>query len=114
MASTQEEEAEKESGSSQARRPGITVAPMVLALGAAIVLMAGFAGGYLVATNVGPEHGGLPGPPPQAVSPMGQELSGLAERLQRDPNDVPALLQLAHVHLDQGQIEPAKAMYERV
>jgi tetratricopeptide (TPR) repeat protein len=45
---------------------------------------------------------------------LGQELGGLAERLQRDPNDVPALLRLAHVHLDQGQVDPARAMYQRV
>ena len=97
-----------------ARRPGITVAPTVLALGAAIVLMLGFAGGYLVATNVGPERGPAPGPPPQAASPLGQELSGLAERLQRDPNDVQALLRLAHVHLDRAQVDPARAMYQRI
>jgi len=97
-----------------ARRPGITVAPTVLALGAAIVLMLGFAGGYLVATNVGPERGPAPGPPPQAASPLSQEMAGIAERLQRDPNDVQALLRLAHVHLDRGQVEPARGMYQRV
>jgi mono/diheme cytochrome c family protein len=85
-----------------------------LALGAGIVLMVGFAGGYLVATNVGPERGAPPPPPPQAASPSDQELAGLAERLQRDPNDVQALLRLAHLHLDRGQVDPARAMYHRV
>ncbi len=97
-----------------ARRPGITVAPTVLALGVGIVLMVGFAGGYLVATNVGPERGPATGPPPQAASPLDQGLAGLAERLQRDPNDVQALLRLAHVHLDRGQVDPARAMYQRI
>ncbi len=96
------------------RRPGITVAPTVIALGAAIVLMIGFAGGYLVAVNVGPERGPAPAPAPQAATEMGQELAALGGRLQRNPNDVQALLRLAHVHLEQSQSDAAKAMYERV
>lgn len=95
-----------------ARRPGVNLPPIVLALGGAVVLMIGFAGGYIVATNVGPDRG--PGEP-QASSPqISPELAILGERLQRDPNDTQVLLRLAHVHLDQGQNDVARAMYERV
>ncbi len=90
----------------------MTVPPLVLALGAAIFLMLGFAGGYMVAMNVGPERGGQASAP-EAPPQMNPELAVLGERLRRDPNDVQALLRLAHVHLDQGQTDAARAMYER-
>ncbi len=102
-----------DAGQSPPKGPGVTASPIVLALGAAIFLMLGFAGGYMVAMNVGPERSGqvsAPEAPPQ----MNPELAVLGERLRRDPNDVQALLRLAHVHLEQGQTEPARAMYERV
>ncbi len=104
----------KEAQAPPVRRPGVTVAPTVLALGAAAVLMLGFAGGYIVATNVGPDRGAgqAAGPGPQTQ--INPELAILGERLKRDPNDVEALLRLAHVHLDQGQNDAAKAMYQRV
>ena len=104
----------RETQAPPSRPPGLTVAPTVLALGAAVVLMVGFAGGYLVATSVGPDRGAgqAAGPTPQ--SQINPELAILGERLQRNPNDLEALLRLAHVHLDQGQNDAAKAMYQRV
>ena len=96
-----------------ARRPGVTVPPLVLALGAAIFLMLGFAGGYMVAVNVGPDRGAQV-PAPEASAQINPELAVLGERLRQNPNDVQALLRLAHVHLEQGQNDAARAMYEKV
>jgi cytochrome c-type biogenesis protein CcmH/NrfG/cytochrome c551/c552 len=96
-----------------ARRPGVTVPPIVLALGAAIFLMLGFAGGYMVAVNVGPDRGAQ-APAPEASAQINPELAMLGERLRQNPNDVQALLRLAHVHLEQGQNDAARAMYQKV
>lgn len=95
------------------RRPGVSLPPIVLALGAAVTLMVGFAGGYMVATNVGPERGAQ-APVPDAGAQINPELAVLGERLRQNPNDVQALLRLAHVHLEQGQNDAARAMYQRV
>ncbi|HYB74965.1 MAG TPA: tetratricopeptide repeat protein [Candidatus Sulfotelmatobacter sp.] len=96
-----------------ARRPGVTVPPLLLALGAAIFLMVGFAGGYMVAVNVGPERGAQ-APAPEASAQVNPELVVLGERLRQNPNDVQALLRLAHLHLDQGQNDVARGMYQHV
>ncbi len=113
MASTAGKGETGDAGQPPPKRAGVTVSPVVLALGAAIFLMLGFAGGYMVAVNVGPERGGQASAP-EAPPQMNPELAVLGERLRRDPNDVQALLRLAHVHLEQGQNDPARAMYERV
>ena len=97
----------------QVRRPGVSVPPVVLALGAALFLMLGFAGGYMVALNVGPERAAQ-APPPEAAAQINPELAVLGERLRENPNDVQALLRLAHVLLERGQNDAARAMYQRV
>jgi cytochrome c-type biogenesis protein CcmH/NrfG len=98
------------------KRPGVTLPPVALFLGAAVFLVLGFAGGYIVATNMmGTERAA--GPAAENAAPASEvpgEMAALGERLKRDPNDVQAILRVAHIHLEQGQSEVAKSLYDRV
>lgn len=73
----------------------------------AVALAAGVLGGVVVY-----RFGG--GRPPGVGQPLSPEGAALQARLRADPNDLPALLRLAHIHLDQGHHGPALDMYRRV
>jgi len=72
-----------------------------------IALVIGISGGYLVYRAMGPTNvtvagsGSDPGAPWRA-------------RLLQNPKDVEALLALAHVQLDQQQLDSAESLYQRV
>jgi len=73
----------------------------------AIVLTIGISGGYLVYRAVGPTN-----------APVGESESDPAApwraRLLQNPKDVEALLRLAHMQLDQQQLDSAESLYQQV
>jgi cytochrome c-type biogenesis protein CcmH/NrfG len=78
----------------------------VLAL-AAIVLVIGASGGYLIFRFAGSDG--------QAVGRMVTDPSTpWRARLLKNPQDVEALLGLAHLHLDAQQLDEAEALYRQV
>jgi len=71
------------------------------------VTLVGVSGGYLVYRIMGPGEGEL------AASRMDPGARWRA-RLLQNPTDVEALLALAHVHLDQQQLDAAESLYKQV
>lgn len=69
-----------------------------------IALVIGISGGYLVYRAAGPTTGGAAADP--AATFRG--------RLQQNPQDVNALLGLAHIQLDQQQLDSAESLYRQV
>lgn len=90
--------------STLAARPRPSAAQLVALV--AIALVIGLSGGYLVFRFSG--AGGTPavgGADPARV---------WRERVSRDPQDVEALLALAHIHLDRQEPDAAEPLYQRV
>lgn len=79
--------------------------------GVTILLALALAAGLLGGVAVYRFWGGRPSGVGQPLSPAG---AALQARLQADPNDLSALLRLAHIHLDQGHHGPALDLYRRV
>jgi Tfp pilus assembly protein PilF len=72
-----------------------------------VVLAIGVAGGYLAARLAGPTGAGSGG--------GGRDPGAVwRARLLRDPQDVEALLGLAHVHLDAQRLDDAEPLYRQV
>jgi tetratricopeptide (TPR) repeat protein len=72
----------------------------------AVVLVIGVSAGYLVVRFAG-------GAPAQGVASADPAAPWRA-RLAQDPGDLAAMLGLAHVHLDQQQLDEAERLYGRV
>jgi len=73
----------------------------------AIVLVIGISGGYLAFR--------LAGPSAPATDQAGQDpTTPLRARLLQNPQDVEALLGLAHIHLDRERLDDAEAIYRQV
>lgn len=71
-----------------------------------IVLAIGVSGGYLASRFAGPSGAALGG---------GRDPgAGWRARLLQDPQDVEALLGLAHVHLDEQRLDDAESLYRQV
>lgn len=73
----------------------------------AVALVIGVSAGYLVVRFTG--TGAAP-PPAGTTDPA----APWRARLLQNPNDVEALLRVAHVHLDQQQLEDAERLYRQV
>lgn len=104
---TQVEAAEQEVGGALrgllVGRP--TVASVVWLL--AIVLVIGISGGYLAYRAMGPTPTSVGGSGSDPATPW-------RARLLQNPKDVEALLGLAHVQLDQQQLDAAESLYQQV
>jgi cytochrome c-type biogenesis protein CcmH/NrfG len=72
-----------------------------------IALVIGVSGGYLVYRVIGPTNASVGAPGPDAGAPW-------RARLLQNPKDVEALLALAHVQLDQQQLDSAESLYRQV
>jgi cytochrome c-type biogenesis protein CcmH/NrfG len=88
-----------------AGRPSLGNLPWLLV----IALVIGVSGGYLIYRAVGP----APMAPTAAPGPVDPTAPWRA-RLLQDPNDPTALLGLAHVHLDLGELAEAESLYQKV
>ena len=73
----------------------------------AIVLVIGVSGGYLVYRAMGPTNASVAGSGSDPGAPW-------RARLLQNPQDVEALLGLAHVQLDQRQLDAAESLYNQV
>ncbi|HWU40146.1 MAG TPA: tetratricopeptide repeat protein [Candidatus Acidoferrum sp.] len=73
----------------------------------AIAMVIGVSAGYLVYRAMGPTDASMGQP---ATDPGAQWQA----RLLQNPKDVEALLRLAHVYLDQQQLDSAESLYQRV
>jgi len=73
----------------------------------AIAMVIGVSVGYLVYRAMGPTDASM-GQPPSDPGAQWQA------RLLQNPKDVEALLRLAHIHLDQQQLDSAESLYQRV
>jgi len=73
----------------------------------AIVLVIGVSGGYLAYRAMGPAPAPAGGSGPDPAAPW-------RARLLQNPKDVEALLGLAHVQLDQRQLDAAESLYRQV
>lgn len=73
----------------------------------AIVLVIGVSGGYLAYRIMGPAPAPVGGPGSDPAAPW-------RARLLQEPKDVEALLGLAHVQLDQQQLDAAESLYQQV
>jgi tetratricopeptide (TPR) repeat protein len=89
-------------------RPAVRPRPSTAQLVAlvAIALVIGLSGGYLVF-----RLGGAAGTPAREDADPAR---AWRERLSRDPQDVEALLALAHIHLDRQEPDAAEPLYRRV
>lgn len=96
--------------------------PLALAAGAVLLVVVGVGGGMTVGRWSGGGQGaGAPagatsaaptGDPSAVIS--GIELQALRQAAAREGAPIPALLQLAHLDLDQGRLDEARRLYERV
>ena len=103
-------------------RPGWFRSPLAMAAAAVLLLVGGVGAGV----TVGRWFAGAPGAgmPPGAPSsaPAGDpssnmtgiELQALRQMAAREDAPISSLLQLAHVALDQGRLDEARRVYERV
>ncbi len=82
-----------------------TVASVIWLL--AIVLVIGVSGGYLAYRAMGPAPASVGGSGPDPAAPW-------RARLLQNPRDVEAMLRLAHVQLDQQQLDAAESLYRQV
>jgi cytochrome c-type biogenesis protein CcmH/NrfG len=73
----------------------------------AIAMVIGVSGGYLAYRAAGPATSAAPGSAPDPAAPW-------RARLLQNPKDVEALLGLAHVQLDQQQLDAAESLYQQV
>ncbi len=73
-----------------------------------IVMVVGVSGGYLVYRAAGPAATTVGGPA------AGDPAAPFRIRLQQNPKDIEALLGLAHVQLDQQQLDAAESLYQQV
>ncbi len=82
--------------------------PALLAASGLLLVVLGAAGGYFLArsSNPGGDEGRVPPTTPQVMA--------LEQRLRENPNDIKALLELAHLHLDQGAFHQSIELYKRV
>ena len=71
-----------------------------------IALVIGVSGGYLAFR--------LSATAPASPAPANDPAAPLQARLIQDPNDIPALLALAHIHLDRQELDSAESLYRRV
>jgi len=72
-----------------------------------IALVIGISSGYLVYRATGPTSTSVSGSGSDPTAPW-------QARLLQNPKDVEALLRLAHVQLDQEQLEAAESLYQQV
>ncbi len=84
-------------------RPTVTGVVWLLA----ITLIIGLSGGYLAYRAMGPSVAPVGGSGPDPAAPW-------RARLLQNPKDVEALLGLAHVQLDQQQLDAAESLYQQV
>ncbi|MFI5340750.1 MAG: tetratricopeptide repeat protein [Candidatus Methylomirabilales bacterium] len=84
-------------------RPSVVTVVWLLAIALAI----GISGGYLVYRAVGPTNAPVGGSESDPAAPW-------RARLLQNPKDVEALLRLAHVQLDQQQLDSAESLYQQV
>jgi tetratricopeptide (TPR) repeat protein len=73
----------------------------------AIALVIGISGGYLAYRAMGPTSASVTGSGSDPAAPW-------RARLLQNPQDVEALLGLAHVQLDQQQLDAAESLYNQV
>lgn len=84
-------------------RPTVTGVIWLLA----IALVIGISGGYIIYRLMGSTAVPVGGSSPDAAAPW-------RARLLQNPKDVEALLGLAHVQLDQQQLDAAESLYQQV
>lgn len=72
-----------------------------------IALVIGISGGYLVYRAIGPMDASVSGAGSDPGAPW-------RARLLQNPKDIEALLALAHVQLDQQQLDVAESLYQQV
>jgi len=72
-----------------------------------IALVIGISGGYLVYRAMGPTNASVGASGSDPAAPW-------RARLLQNPKDVEALLRLAHVQLDQQQLDAAESLYQQV
>jgi len=99
--------------------PGWLRDPATMFLAAIVLVVAGIGAGLVagrwLAGAPTPEAPVAQGVAPTASPVMGAiELQTLRQAAAREDAPTPALLQLAHVELDQGRLEDAQRVYERV
>ncbi|HYL82391.1 MAG TPA: tetratricopeptide repeat protein [Candidatus Acidoferrum sp.] len=73
-----------------------------------IVMVVGVSGGYLVYRAAGPAATTTAGPA------AGDPAASFRVRIQQNPKDIEALLGLAHLELDQQQLDAAESLYRQV
>jgi len=90
----------------------IGVLLLLAGVGAGMVGSRWSGGGQGVGSSVTLPAAESPRIPPVGMSDI--ELSALRQAAAREDTPIPSLLQLAHVALDQGRLEEARALYGRV
>ncbi len=103
-------------------RPGWLRNPLALAAAAVLLVVVGVGAGLTVGRWSSERQGA--GAPAGGPSPMpagdpstimtGIELQALRQAAAREDAPIPGLLQLAHIALDQGRLDEARRVYERV
>jgi tetratricopeptide (TPR) repeat protein len=93
--------------------------PIVMASVGVLLLVGGVGGGLAIARWLGGERGA--GAPSAAMPTAGLpasvsdiELQTLRQMVTRQDAPIPALLQFAHIALDQGRLDEARGVYQRV
>ena len=104
-------------------RPGWLRNPLAMAAAAVLLVVVGVGGGLAVGRWFSGARGaGVPATPPSATSAGAPpsaimteiELQALRQVAAREDAPTPSLLQLAHQALDQGRLDEARRVYERV
>jgi tetratricopeptide (TPR) repeat protein len=106
----------------EAPRAGWLRNPLVVAGAAVLLVVVGVGAGMTVGRwSSGTQGAGAPAGAPSATPAgdpsailTGIELQALRQAAAREDAPIPGLLQLAHVALDQGRLDEARRLYERV
>lgn len=122
--------AQREARGDRTEQPATTAAPQAGWLGnplavvtaAVLLLVVGVGGGVTVGRwsnntqGAGAPAGAPPASPSNGASATmtGIELEALQQMADRESAPIPALLKLAHVALDQGRLDEARRLYQRV
>ena len=111
-----------EPAAAEAPRAGWLRNPLVVAATAGLLVVVGVGAGMTVGRwSSGTQGAGAPAGEPSATPAgdpsailTGIELQALRQAAAREDAPIPGLLQLAHVALDQGRLDEARRLYERV
>lgn len=112
----------EEPAATEEPRPGWLRSPLAMVAAAVLLVVVGVGAGATVGRwfsgtrGAGPPAG-VPSPTPAgdpSAVMTGIELQALRQAAAREDAPIPSLLQLAHVALDQGRLDEARRLYERV